>query len=266
MKFTIIISEKDPAGLNIFESLTETYPNIENKTRIKLRDNTVLIKIKDETLYADHIDTNVESDIIIFATRHQSKQGKPCFCVHTPGNWADSLYGGKPRDLCISPASLQASAFKALKKHNTLEGFGTYLEATHHGPILHNKPSIFIEIGSSKREWNNKKAGEIIAKTLSEIITKPFSEKRPVIGIGGPHYCDNISKINAMDEYAVGHVCPKYMLPRLDTEMINMAISRTYEKEPLVVLDWKGLGQHKKHVQNVLKEAEIEYKKIKELY
>ena len=266
MKFTVIISEKDPAGMNIFENLLEFYPDSQKNSKVKLCKNIELVKIKGETLYADHIDTKVEGDIIIFATRHRSEQEKPCFCVHTPGNWGETLFGGKERELCISPADLQSTAYNYLKKNNNLPGFQTCLEVTHHGPILNKKPCIFIEIGSSQNEWKNKTAGKIIAKTILETIKNPISKKKTIVGLGGPHYCDNFSKLIEKTEYAVGHVCPKYMLFELDSEMIKMAINRTYENYSFVVLDWKGLGKHKKQVQDALKEAGVEYKKIKELY
>ena len=91
------------------------------------------------------------------------------------------------------------------------------------------------------------------------------AEKKAVVGIGGPHYCNNFNKLAEKSDYAVGHVCPKYMLDKLTPELLKQAIEKTYEDSPLVALDWKGLGPYKRNVTEIIKELGLEYKKIKEL-
>ena len=46
--------------------------------------------------------------------------------------------------------------------------------------------------------------------------------------------------------------------------MIKQAIEKTYEEVKFIVLDWKGLGQEKNRIINILKELDINYKKSKE--
>lgn len=245
--YSIITSEKDTAGINIRNQLKES-------------DNYELLHIEDDSLYAEV--QQAKGDIIIFATRHASEQQKPCLCVHTPGNWDKAEFGGEDKKLCTSFANLQTQAYLELKKKNTLD-FEVTMEATHHGPLI-SKPCIFIEIGSSENEWENEEAGRIIAETIHAITTEPLPEKKAIVGIGGPHYCNNFNKL-AESDYAIGHVCPKYMLDKLTPELLKQAIEKTYEDSPLIALDWKGLGPYKKNVTEIIQYLGLEYKKIKEL-
>ncbi|MFW5990787.1 MAG: D-aminoacyl-tRNA deacylase [Candidatus Nanoarchaeia archaeon] len=249
--YSVITSQKDLAGMNIYNHLKE-FP----------QDNFELIKISGETLYSD-VDGLTNGDIIIFATRHASQQKKPCLCVHTPGNWDEAEYGGKDKSLCTSPANLQREAYLELKKNNTLD-FEVTMEATHHGPLI-EKPCIFIEIGSSLEEWQNDEAGKILAKSIYSLTNKKIPETQAIFGIGGPHYCNNFNKLVERTGFAVGHVCPKYMLEKLDTLMLKQAIEKTKGAEPIIALDWKGLGTNKSNVVSVIEKSGKEYKKIKEL-
>ena len=84
--------------------------------------------------------------------------------------------------------------------------------------------------------------------------------------LGGGHYNSAANKIMERTEYAVGHICPKYALANLDSEMITQAIEKTIPKPSLVALDWKGLGQEKERIVNLLDEMNIKYKKSKSMW
>ena len=148
-----------------------------------------------------------------------------------------------------------------------LKEYKLTLECTHHGPLI-NKPGIFIEIGSTENEWKDRKAGFIIAKTISEIIEEfkhnPYNEI--AFGIGGPHYCPNFNKIQLKSNIALSHVIPQYALPLTD-EMIKQAVEKTSEEIDFAVLDWKGLGnaEQRKQVTDILDKFYIPYKKTSEI-
>jgi D-tyrosyl-tRNA(Tyr) deacylase len=65
MKFTIIISKQDLAGLNILEKLN-------HKAISEIKNTSVLVIKEDSVEFSEKIET----DFIIFATRHQSKSGE----------------------------------------------------------------------------------------------------------------------------------------------------------------------------------------------
>ena len=56
----------------------------------------------------------------------------------------------------------------------------------------------------------------------------------------------------------------KYMLERLDKNMVQQALDRNMGKVDHVILDWKGLGKEKKRISDLLKELNIEFKRTKD--
>ncbi|MFH0876585.1 MAG: D-aminoacyl-tRNA deacylase [archaeon] len=273
MKIAIIISQRDIAGKNIKECLLEKdifthsdryfqdFPIYCGKINTHL---VSLFTISDETIYSENLDKKIDAEIFIFATRHQSESGKPSFSVHTPGNFSKAEYGGTDRKLCISFPTLMKTALIELKKNNTLSHEIT-LEATHHGPFL-EKPAMFIEIGSSSVDWENKEAGVILSDSLINAIALFDSRKYSnAIGFGGSHYCTGFNDIMLNSDVAFGHICPKYMFGCLDEEIIFQMINRSNEKPDLVILDWKGLGSEKQKLIDILNKLNINYIKTKEI-
>ena len=152
------------------------------------------------------------------------------------------------------------------KEHN-LKNYKISLECTHHGPLI-NKPCIFIEIGSTETEWQDRKAGFIIARTIRDMIQgfkeNPYNEV--AIGIGGPHYCPNFNKIQLNSNIALSHIIPQYALP-LTEEVVRQALDKTQEEVDFAVIDWKGLGssEQRQQILEVLDKFYIGYKRTSEI-
>ena len=237
MRFAVVASRKDYAGINIVEAL------------VKINKNILIFLVEQEIVYARKID-KLDADFIVFASKHQSEKGVKTLTVHPVGNWHKADFGGEDEKLCRCSAEMLKLFFVKLKenaeKYNL--NFPVSMEITHHGPYI-QKPCLFIEIGSNEENWKDKKAGEIIAKTISECISEcinPAKKRKQskfkcAIGIGGPHYCPNFNKIQAGSEFALAHIIPKYALPATK-QMIQRAIDATIEKVECAVVDWKGLG------------------------
>lgn len=250
METVIIISKKDIASLNIKDHLTKFNLNI--------------CTIEKESIYAENIDKEIKADLFIFATKHQSKTGIPSLSVHSPGNWSKAEFGGKDKTLCRAPASLLKTAFLEINKLKQDLNYEVVMEITHHGPFL-EKPCMFIEIGSSSPQWKDKLAGEVIANAINNIVSKPTEKYRIALGIGGLHTCPNFNKILLNTDIALGHICPKYMLPHLTEDLISQAIEKTQEKVDFILLDWKGLGKEKQRVKEMLNNLNLEYKRTDKL-
>ena len=154
--------------------------------------------------------------------------------------------------------SFMKVALNSLEK-NKLKDFEVDMEATHHGPYL-DKPCLFIEIGSSETEWNDKKAGEVIAKVILDIVNNKKRFKSCIV-LGGGHYNKVARKLMLNSEYAVGHVCPKHSLEYLNSGMLNQMIKKNDDKIDLVILDWKGMGKEKQRIVDLLEEMDIKYEK-----
>lgn len=270
-KYLIIASKKDKAGINITTQLSQFRENPVVSLMNK-KPNFDFYLSDEEIIYTENLDLEKISqyDFVIFASKHKSEQGGKTLSVHAPGNWRQAEFGGELGKVCKTSALFQKQIFEKLNenvKEYDLKEYGVTLECTHHGPLI-DKPCIFIEIGSTETEWNDRRAAFVIAKTISDIISEfkenPYNEI--AIGIGGLHYCQSFNRIQGKSNVAISHVIPKYAFP-LTKEMIEEAIKKTEEEIDFILLDWKGLGnsEQRRIVLNVLDSLYIQYRKTSEI-
>ncbi len=270
-KYLVVASKKDLAGVNITTQLSQ------------FRENPVLSSMKQgpnfdfyliDTEIVDDSGINKEKlnnyDFIIFASKHESAKKEKTLSVHAPGNWRGNDLGGEPKKICKTSALFEKQIFEKLNKNakvHNLKDYKITLECTHHGPLI-DKPCIFIEIGATENEWNDRRAGFVLAITIRDIIKdfkhNPYNEV--AFGIGGPHYCPNFNKIQLNSNVAVSHVIPQYMLP-LTEEMVKEAVAKTDEEIDFALLDWKGLGksEQRQEIINILDKLYIRYKRTSEI-
>ena len=270
----IVCSSKDPAGVNIrnnlielfgFEELGEEFDDDKTFQYNKIQNKTIkLYLINDDLIFAENIDKKISADFYIFASKHRSKENTPSFAVHPIGNWTKADFGGEEKKLCPASAILLKNLFLELNNVANNSGFELTLEATHHGPYI-NKPAVFVEIGSTEKEWKDKNNGEIIAKTIMKAIENQNKNYKIAIGIGGPHYCNNFNKIVLRTDIAFSHICPKHHLDKLNEELIKQSIEKTTEKIDFIVLDWKGLGTEKQRIVEMLKNLNLEFKRTDQI-
>lgn len=259
-KMALIASSKDLAGLNIHQQLIslgfEKTPEKFRHTAIhsmRMQNREIsLYLIADELLPADNLESHIVADLFIFLSKHRSGSNTKSFAVHSIGNWSVAKAGGKERELVPSSAHVQQLILLEFLK-NPREGYEITMEATHHGPFT-TTPSIFVEVGSTEEEWQDANNGKIIANivlnAIAQYIQHQHKRDKPTfaIGIGGPHYCNNFNKLSLRKNYAFSHICPKHSLKDLDDEVLKQAIEKNVEKVESIVLDWKGLGQEKQRV------------------
>ena len=248
MKYAIIISKKDPASLSIYDELKN----------LNVKDITV---IQERSIHAENIDQKIIADFFIFATKHKASSLKKTLTVHNPGNWSKAEIGGRDFTLPPSNASVLKTAFLELKKLNNLN-FETSGEVTHHGPFL-NKPSLFIEIGSSKLQWKEKPPAKIIAQTIANLIKIKIKDYKTAIGIGGGHYMPSFNKILERTNIGLSYVCPKHQLENLNEDTLQQAIKNS--KPDYIILEWKGLGSYKEKVKNLVENLNIPILRIEKV-
>src|SRR4030066_2598595 len=245
--YLIVASKLDKAGINITTHLSQF-------------GHFNFYLVDEEIIYTKNLDQEKINhyDFIIFASRHKSEKGGKTLSIHAPGNWRKADFGGQEGKVCKTSALFQKQFFEKLKANSEefhLKNYDLTLECTHHGPLI-TKPCVFVEIGATEAEWKDRKAGFIVAKTISETIRdfkeNPYNEI--AIGIGGPHYCPNFNKVQMNSNVAISHIIPQYAFP-ITEEMIREAIAGTEEDIDMILLDWKGLGnaeqrQNEMDVQN----------------
>jgi len=241
MKTVIVISKKDKAGMNIGKNL-----------------KNVCLTEKD-IIYADDLE---DADSYIFASKHQSVSGKPSLLVHVPGNFGKAELGGESKKLCRSSRYLK-DGFLLLKKYNKNSKFEVSVEAVHHGPYL-DKEVMFIELGSTEKEWENEEEGKVIAKVIEELLKK-VKKYKTVIVLGGGHYNVVGNKILEKSEFDISFICPKHYLEELDEEMMEQMLEKSHNKVEMIVLDYKGLGKSKRKVLDLLEKMGLKWKKYKDL-
>ena len=258
-KFLIVASKLDKAGVNITTQLSQF-------------GDFKFYLVNDEIIQTENLDLEKinQFDFIIFASKHKADSKSKTLSVHAPGNWRSAEYGGLPGKACKSSALFMKQVFEKIHENTlqyNLKDYSLTLEATHHGPLI-EKPCIFIEIGPTEIEWADRRAGFIIAKSISETLknfkVNPYNEI--AIAIGGPHYCPNFNKLQLKSNVAISHVISQYAFPFTE-EMIKEAIEKTEEELDFVVLDWKGLGkaEEREKIIEILEKNYIQYKKTSEI-
>jgi D-aminoacyl-tRNA deacylase len=267
-----ISSTKDMAGMNIakqlidnysFEKLSETFHNNPVYSKTLHTKETKLFFVNTEIVDTQFLCSLFAPHLIIFLSRHSSAKGIPTLSVHTPGNLSEAKFGGKPRTVSISPAGAMKNALLEMAKlvNERKLDYEVSYECTHHGPSL-SSPAMFVELGSSMKQWKDTKAAGVVADAAVAAVSE-CSGCSAALGIGGPHYNKKFTKLALSTQRAFGHMIPKYALGEVDAEIIRQCVERTLEPLDSVILDWKGIkGEHKSKIVTALETLDIRSEKI----
>ncbi len=234
----ILASTQDPAALNIVACLLELYDFEKYHTlpNAYICGNVLLVRVAHEVT---QITTPpFDADEVIVASRHASKAGRASLTVHVPGELERQEFA------VASPPTIKSALQELVSARDE---FGlpheVSLEATHHGPTKLDVPITFVEIGSTPDEWQNKKAGEAVARAIMVAATSP-AKCTNAVGFGGPHYAPRHTEITLHTGVAVGHILPKYS--SFDEKLIERAILCTSGGVKLLVMDWKGMSREQR--------------------
>jgi D-aminoacyl-tRNA deacylase len=213
--------------------------------------------------------------MLIFLSKHVSKSKTPALTSHSTGNFSNNIqFGGSAKEIGNTFPSFQKHYMKKLYENkNNLLKYDLIIEATHHGPtFLNNNPILFIEIGSSDNEWQDKQAISIICKCVLETIkviqlsidklSNNYSnseDSRIAIGIGGTHYPSKFNDLILFSNVAFGSIISKHNLGSLDNKMLDQMKTKSIENIKYIYVDGKGLGKEKERVLQILKNQELEY-------
>jgi D-aminoacyl-tRNA deacylase len=246
----IISSRADPASTNIAQNLIKHFQFSRNKTSphgpTYSRDNLSLIEIEEPGIYSKPGDIPRAATTLIFASKHVSLSGKPALTVHTTGNpTREALYGGNPEQLShVDPLRIK-SALRALRDESAKHGLDIEItmEATHHGPTSFETPVMFVEIGSSPREWSDPILGEIGAAAIMRAAKTTESTGSNAVGFGGTHYSAKHTRVNMEGNLAIGHVISRHAFDQgVSDTTIRESFDKTLNGSNTALLDWKGLN------------------------
>lgn len=267
-----VASTKDVAGMNIakklidhynFKKLSETFQENPVYSKTFQKKETKLLFVNTEIVDTQFLGDLFTPQLLVFLSRHSSAMGIPTISVHTPGNLSEAKFGGKPRRVSISPAGAMKNALFEMAKLRNERGlnYEVSYECTHHGPSL-DVPTMFVELGSSPKEWKDTRTAEVVAHAAMAAISLRPSYSI-ALGIGGPHYNKKFTRIALSTQKAFGHIIPKYVLPEVDAEIIRQCVDRTVETVDSAVLDWKGIrGADKAKIVAALEEIGVPPEKV----
>jgi len=271
----VVASRDDLASWNIaskliannrFEETSDIFHGNTTYRLLTATDEVRLLTVEGELVDLQELSRPNEVELIVFVSRHESRNENPILSVHVPGNMGAAEFGGLPGKVSIAPANAMYSALNRMAEERIrlgLKEFEIYYEGTHHGPSL-DVPSLFVEIGSTTKEWSNPQAGEAVAAaTMAAIECTAHLES--AVGVGGSHCNRRLTSLSLESKVAFGHIIPSYAFKWLTPELIQNCVRRTLEKDPTIVLDWKGIdGKHREAVKGVLEKVPYRVKRVAE--
>jgi len=256
----LVAYQSDPAGFNMASYIAQDMDKQGND--IYKGKNFDLVVIPTPAISADWLEEKYQYQGYVFLSKHAAESGTLALTCHSTGNFSEAQFGGLPRQVAVPHPYLQKSYMKHLwTKRDLFSKFEITIEATHHGPTALSKPTLFIEIGTTEKEWNDKKLCEGVAKIIVEEFKKEPQRHKTAICFGGTHYPKKFNKELIEGEFALGTVIPKHALDNLDKELFSHIVDRNKEAKYALV-DWRGLGQNKQKVVNFIQDAGLEMIKV----
>jgi D-aminoacyl-tRNA deacylase len=150
---------------------------------------------------------------------------------------------------------------KAITKAG-VPNYKVVIEATHHGPTSLEKPVLFVELGSSEKQWADRDAAGTMCDCVLEVLKNVEPCSKIGIAIGGTHYPTKFNKLLLESEFGLAAVASKYNLDAIDEDMMEQMIEKSAEKVTHVVLDAKGLGSHKDRITKLAEKTGLEILKV----
>ena len=231
----IIAYENDAAGYNMAKYISR---NMKMENGIYKGPFYDVIIINSPTIYADWI-TKYDYDGYVFLSKHVAKSNILSLTCHSTGI-IQTNSTNQIKQVSTPHPYLQKSYIRSLWDHRKdFQKFKITLEATHHGPSSIHKPTLFIEIGTTEKQWHDvtlcRSVSEIIIQTLP--IKKSYST---AIGIGGTHYPDKFTDEIIHGKYAFGTIIPSYNIKFLDRILFKHILKQNYMADSIII-DTNGL-------------------------
>lgn len=247
-RIAIIVSSIDPAGQNVKANLLEMrewqFLGKKATESIWQHKNYIMIEIEEYHTYADGIDRKIEQapELMIFASMHKAKVPRPIITAHFTGNIGEAAHGGRSREIATPAPYALKPVLSMLKSMASGTEFEVTMEGTHHGPSDLQTPSLYVEIGSSEKEWQNKVIGKMLATAI--ITFTPEKNKPVAVSFGGTHYAPRQTQLLFETDVAFAHVIPEHSLKDLDAEMLKMVFEKS--KPDFAHLDRKSISAEKR--------------------
>jgi len=258
-EIAIVCSRADPASLNIYERLLELL-SWQCKEGYSSYGRWRLIIHDEKQSRLSGLDDRLaglglKPEMIVFASRHEAKAGLPWLGGHFTG----ILEYRQSRLSAASPCGL--SSFLHNIAHQAVPGFAISAEATHHGPVDLKTPCFFAEIGSTLKEWQDRQAGEAVARAILALEVKEL----PVfLGFGGGHYVARQTDLMLKATVAFGHLFSNYQMAGVNRDVVEEACRKS--KATYAYLDRKSLrSEERKRIEGILAQLDLSVLRSREI-
>ena len=269
--FTLVASKQDSASMTMANYLIHNKDfSVHDRNNSEEYTSAVYKKIKlhishENLLYIEELDTKYpHSKAFIFLSKHRSESKIPTLTCHCTGNYADNPYGGNSRELAISYPCLQKRYLKEINNSKpALLYYEIVIEASHHGPTSLKKPVLFVEIGSTERQWIDRNAASIVCNCLLRVLVNGLGQcEKVAICLGGTHYPSKFNTLLLESEFGLAAVAPKHNLESIDKDMLNQMIAKSIERVTHIIVDWKGLGKEKNRIMGLVEDTGLEVLRV----
>ncbi len=243
----LIASRKDRASVSMSSKLLEIYDFKAVNDDIYEYKNFRLQIIDRLHIYEDMKNIDGDIDSVIFLSKHSSKADIKSLTVHPIGNFRKAELGGYDNEIvCSNPMKMSASLRYIRNNYNGTD-FEVTFEATHHGPYL-QKPSFFIEIGTTENEWGR---GDIQKIMVDSIINGEPMKYNSYVGIGGGHYSPKLSNYFFENNINIGHIIPKYVHEFIQKDEIENAVKKTPDCRGFLMDSHGSKGRMKQMIREI---------------
>ena len=255
----LVAYNKDPAGNNMANFISKDMKKDGEIFRGKKFD---LVIIPSPSISADWLEEKYAYDGYVFLSKHAAESNVLALTAHSTGNFSDASFGGKKRQIAIPHPYIQKTYIQNLwNKKDAFSDFEITIEATHHGPTSLNKPVLFIEIGTTEKQWTDTKLCDSVAQIVVDVMNNEQKVSPVSLCFGGTHYPEKFTKELIHGEHALGTVVPKHALEFLDDELFFHILKRN-SLAKVALLDWDGLGQYKQKVLQLIETTDLEIIKL----
>ncbi len=236
----IVLSQADRASVHIGEQLRtlESWREEHDASRsdadgggtVYRLDGVELREFEELHLHLDSVDSVFSDiDLLVFASRHAGETG-PLLTAHPTGNFGPAEFGGHDRSLAQAAPNAQSTALAALTEHAP-DGYDVGLEGTHHGPTELTTPSLFVELGSDERQWNDPEGAQAVARAILALRSVDPNAEKTLVGFGGGHYVPRFERVVRDTEWSVGHVGVDWALAAMGApEKHRSVLKRAFER------------------------------------
>jgi D-aminoacyl-tRNA deacylase len=267
--FVLVASSVNTASMTMASALIKRHKFQSTGIRFESHDlyqagSIILATMDSEIIYPPDLDSFFRPQAYIFLSTHRAESGIPSLTVHTTGNFTDkAVLGAGPRQVGVVDPDLQKNYLIALNGLSSrLAGYEITIEATHHGPTSLKRPVLFVELGSTEKQWGDSHAAEVISDALMSSLASGRRWDKVALAFGGTHYPEKFNKALLEGEYALSAVVAKHYLEWIDAEMFGQLIQKTSRFPRYVLVDWKGAGPHREKIILLSKQFALEVVRV----